>query len=52
LFSATFTVNSTVVGVPPPSGVPVTFTNGTYFSLMPLAIMRFNSARGLVNQPQ
>ena len=27
-------------------------TNGTYFSLMPLAIWRFNSARGLVNQPQ
>jgi len=30
----------------------VTSTNGTYFLLMPLAILRFNSARGLVNQPQ
>jgi HD superfamily phosphohydrolase len=33
-------------------GVEDQSTNGTYFSLMPLAIMRFNSARGLVNQPQ
>jgi len=27
-------------------------TNGTYFLLTPLAISRFSSARGLVNQPQ
>jgi hypothetical protein len=26
--------------------------NGTYFSVKPLAILRFNSARGLVNHPQ
>lgn len=30
---------------------PVEKTNGTYF-LMPLAISRFSSARGLLNQPQ
>ena len=30
----------------------VEVTNGTYFLLMPLAILRFNSARGSVNQPQ
>jgi uncharacterized protein (TIGR02996 family) len=27
-------------------------SNGTYFSVAPLAVLRFNSARGLVNQPQ
>lgn len=27
-------------------------TNGTYFLFPPLAISRFSSARGLVNQPQ
>jgi DNA polymerase I-like protein with 3'-5' exonuclease and polymerase domains len=31
---------------------PVQGTNGTYFLLMPLAISRFSSARGLLNHPQ
>jgi len=30
----------------------VTSPNGTYFLFMPLAILRFSSARGSVNQPQ
>ncbi len=33
-------------------GADVALTNGTYFLFVPLAILRFNSARGSVNQPQ
>ncbi len=50
---ATLTLRSPITDVrvlPHPEWV-VTVTNGTYFLLTPLAIWRFSSARGVVNQP-